>query len=103
MIDHVSDLGEMFGVLKSYQMKLNPFKCAFRVASEFFSGFMVNNKGIEANPEKIKTLLDMRSHVWKKEVQSLNGQVAALSRFISKATDKCAHFFKLLKKAQNFK
>ena len=70
--NHVSDLGEMFGVLRSYQMKLNPFKCAFRVASEFFLGFMVNNKGIEANPEKIKTLLDMRSPVWKKEVQSLN-------------------------------
>ena len=34
-----------------------------------------------------------------KEVQSLTGQVAALNRFVSKATDKCLPFFKILKKA----
>ena len=34
-----------------------------------------------------------------KEVQSLTGRVVALNRFISKATDKCLPFFKVLKKA----
>ncbi|XP_065621651.1 uncharacterized protein LOC136064172 [Quercus suber] len=34
-----------------------------------------------------------------KEVQSLTGRVAALNRFVSKATDKCLPFFKVLKKA----
>ena len=34
-----------------------------------------------------------------KEVQSLTGQVAALNRFVSKTTDKCLSFFKVLKKA----
>ena len=34
-----------------------------------------------------------------KEVQRLIGQVAALNRFISKATDKCLPFFKTLKQA----
>ncbi|XP_052207976.1 uncharacterized protein LOC127811830 [Diospyros lotus] len=92
----------MFEVLRSYRMKLNPLKCAFGVASGKFLGFMVNNRGIEANPEKIKALLDMRSPTKKKDVQSLTGQVTALSRFISKATDKCISFFNTLRKAQGF-
>ncbi|XP_052177535.1 uncharacterized protein LOC127791591 [Diospyros lotus] len=100
--DHVRNLGETFKILRSYNMKLNPLKCAFRVASGRFLGFMVNSRGIEANPEKIKALLDMRSPVRMKDVQSLIGQVAALSRFISKATDKCIPFFNTLRKAQGF-
>ena len=42
-------------------MKLNPAKCAFRVSVEKFLGFIVNNRGIEANPDKIKVVLDMPS------------------------------------------
>ena len=42
-------------------MKLNPAKCAFGVSSGKFLGFMVNERGIEANPKKIQALLDMQS------------------------------------------
>ena len=66
--NHVSNLGKMFKVLKSYQMKVNPLKCAFGMAYEKFLEFMVNNRGIEVNPEKISALLDMRSLLWKKDV-----------------------------------
>ena len=40
-------------------MKLNPAKCAFGVSTRKFLGFIVNNRGIEANPDKIKAVLDM--------------------------------------------
>ena len=80
-------------------MKLNPNKCAFGVASGIFLGFMVSHRGIEANPEKIKAILDMKPPQNIKEVQSLTGRVAALNRFDSKATDKCLPVFKVLKKA----
>ena len=50
--DHVTHLSDTFVMLRRYQMKLNPLKCAFRVASGKFLGFMVNHRGIEANPEK---------------------------------------------------
>ena len=73
VIDHVSNLEEMFKVLKSYQIKLNPLKCVFGMVSGKFLGYMVNNRHIEANPEKIKALLNMRSPVWKKDMQNLNG------------------------------
>ena len=73
-------------------MKLNPLKCAFRVSSEKFLVFMVNLRGIEANPEKIKALLEMSSPKKPKEVVSVASRVATLSRFVSQTTDRCAPF-----------
>ena len=46
---HIIHLAEAFQVLKSYNMKLNPTKCAFEVPAEKFLGFIVNSRGIEAN------------------------------------------------------
>ena len=60
---------------------------------------MVLHRGIKENSEKIKAIIDMKSPQSIKEVQSLTGRVAALNRFVSKATDKCLPFFKVLKKA----
>ncbi|XP_024018842.1 uncharacterized protein LOC112090833 [Morus notabilis] len=99
---HIDHLGEMFGVLKKYHMKLNPQKCAFGVGSGKFLDFMVSNRGIEANPEKIKALQDMQSPTKPKEVQRLTGCVAALNRFISKVTDKYVPFFDALKGSRHF-
>ena len=56
---HITHLAEAFQVLKSYNMKLNPAKCTFGVSAGKFLGFIVNNQGIEANPDKIKVVLDM--------------------------------------------
>ncbi|KAI5348601.1 hypothetical protein L3X38_001488 [Prunus dulcis] len=69
-------------------MRLNPKK---------FLGFMISQRGIEANPEKIKAIIDMERPKTTKDIQSLTGRVAALTHFISKATDKCVPFFKALK------
>ena len=80
-------------------MKLNPSKCVFGVSSGKFLGFMVSQRGIEANPDKMQAILNMEPPKNIKEVQSLTRRVAALNRFISKATDKCLPFFKVLKKA----
>ncbi|XP_050280556.1 uncharacterized protein LOC126721549 [Quercus robur] len=80
-------------------MKLNPSKYAFGVSSGKFLGFMVSQRGIEANPNKIQAILDMEPPKSIKELQSLTGRVAALNRFVSKATDKCLPFFKVLRKA----
>ncbi|CAL9019406.1 unnamed protein product, partial [Prunus brigantina] len=58
---------------------------------------MISQRGIEANPEKSKAIIDMETPKTQKDIQSLIGRVAALTRFISKATDKCVPFFKALK------
>ena len=96
---HIAHLSEAFQILREYNMKLNPAKCAFGVSAEKFLGFIVNNRGIEANPDKIKVVLDMPSPSGIKKVQCLTGRIAALSRFVSRASDKCQPFFQVLKKA----
>ena len=60
---------------------------------------MVSQRGIEAKPDKIRTIMEMKPPKNVKEVQSLNGKVAALNRFVSRATDKCLPFFRTLKKS----
>ena len=94
---HLDDLQETFDILSLYNMKLNPSKCAFGVLSGKFLGFIVSQRGIEANPDKIQEILNNESPKNVKEVQSLTRQVVALNRFVSKATDKCMPFFKVLK------
>ena len=53
---HLDDLKETFDTLRQYIMKLNPTKCALGVSSGKFIGFMVSQRGIEANPEKVKAI-----------------------------------------------
>ena len=94
---HLDDLKETFATLKTHQMRLNLSKCVFGVASGKFLEFMVSQRGIEANPEKVRAIIDMTSPRTVKEVQKLTGRITALNRFISRATDKCLPFFKTLK------
>ncbi|XP_063942737.1 uncharacterized protein LOC135150384 [Daucus carota subsp. sativus] len=100
--DHLEHLREAFEVLRTHKMMLNPAKCAFGVGSGKFLGLMVSKRGIEANPDKIKAILDMEPPKSIKDVQKLTGRIAALGRFISKSGDKCLPFFKALKKVKDF-
>ena len=97
--NHLGDLQETFDTLRSYNMKLNPSKCVFGVTAGKFLGFMLSQRGIEVNPEKVRAIMELGPPRMVKEVQSLNGKVAALNRFVSKATDKCLPFFHILRKS----
>ena len=80
-------------------MKLNPSKCAFGVTIGKFLRFMVFQRSIEVNPNKIQAIMEMAPPRNTKEMQCLNGKVAALNRFVSRATNKCLPFFRTLKKS----
>ncbi|XP_074369529.1 putative mitochondrial protein AtMg00860 [Apium graveolens] len=84
-------------------MKLNPQKCAFGVPSEKFLGFLVSERGIEANPEKIKSIVEMAVPQTQKDIQKLAGCLEAIRRFIPKPAERCLPFFELLKGARNKK
>ena len=96
---HLDDLKVTFDTLRSYNMKLNPRKCAFVVMAGKFLGFMESQRGIEVNPNKIQAIMEMTPPRNIKEVQSLNGKVMALNRFVLRAMDKCLPFFRMLKKS----
>ena len=57
--DHLDDLKETFNTLRQYSMKLNSSKCAFGVSSRKFLSSMVSQRGIEANTEKMRAILEM--------------------------------------------
>ena len=97
--DHLDDLKETFDTLCSYNMKLNLKKCSFGVTARKFLGFLVSQRGIEVNPDKIKAIMELTLPKNVKEVQSLNSKIAALNKFVSRATDKCLPFFRTLKKS----
>jgi len=97
--DHLDDLRETFDTLRSYNMKLNLGKCSFGVTTGKFLEFMVSQRGIEANPNKIRGIIEMAPPKNVKEIQSLNSKVVSLNRFVSRATDKCLLFFCMLKKS----
>ena len=97
--DHLGNLQETFDTLQTCNMKLNPSKCAFEVTTGKFLGFMVSHRGIKVNPEKVWAILELTPLKTVNEVQNLNGKIAALNRFISKAMDKCLPFFRSLKKS----
>ena len=80
-------------------MKLNPLKCAFGVSAGRFLGFLVTQRGIEANPAQLKAILQSPTPSSKKGIQQLTGRLAALGRFISRFTDRLKPFFTILRGA----
>nr|ABB47057.1 retrotransposon protein, putative, Ty3-gypsy subclass [Oryza sativa Japonica Group] len=58
--DIIADLEETFASIRAFRMKLNPEKCTFGVPSGKLLGFMVSRRGIQANPEKINAILNMK-------------------------------------------
>ena len=97
--NHAEHLQETFELLREHGMKLNPSKCAFGVSASRFLGFMVTQMGIKANPAQLKTILESSAPAFRKDVQQLTSQLAALGRFISRFTDRLKPFFATLKGA----
>jgi hypothetical protein len=98
----IADLEETFASLREYRWKLNPNKCVFGIPSGKLLGFIIIHRGIEANPEKISAITNIRAPTYIKDVQKLTGCMTALNRFISKLGERGLPFFKLLKHQEKF-
>lgn len=60
-LNHISGLDEVFMVIRSQKMRLNPKKCVFSVNLGKFLGNLVSPQGIKANLDKIEALVNMKS------------------------------------------
>jgi hypothetical protein len=100
--DLVPDLIEVFEKLRQHGVKLNPEKCIFGVLRGMLLGFVVSERSIEANPEKISTIMDMRPIKNLKGVQRVTGCLTALSRFIARLREHNLPLYKLMKKSNHF-
>ncbi|WRX21799.1 Reverse transcriptase domain - like 10 [Theobroma cacao] len=77
--DHATNLERLFKRLRKFQLRLNPTKCTFRVTSRKLLGFIVSERGIEVDPDKVQLTLKcdpifklLRKHnpgAWNEECQ----------------------------------
>jgi hypothetical protein len=98
----VDDLDIAFKCLRAKNIKLNPEKCVFSVPRGMLLGFIVSERGIEANPEKIAVITKMGPIRDLKGMQKVTGCLVALSRFISRLGEKALPLYRLLKKSEHF-
>jgi hypothetical protein len=98
----LDNLTLVFDRLRSMRTKLKPDKCVFGVTTGKLLGFLVSYRGIEDNPEKIKTIKAMRPPAHIKDVQKFTRCLATLSRFVSRLAERALPFFKLLWKSGPF-
>jgi hypothetical protein len=100
--DLLSDLETTFKCLRAKGVKLNPEKCVFGVPRGMLLGFIVSERGIEANPEKIAAITNMGPTKDLKGVQRVMGCLAALSRFISRLGERGLPLYRLLRNTERF-
>ncbi|KAL2228768.1 UNVERIFIED_CONTAM: Retrovirus-related Pol polyprotein from transposon, partial [Sesamum indicum] len=100
--DHLEHLEAAFNIMQSYGMRLSPAKCIFEVRDGKFLGYMVSERGIKANPEKIQAIMQLGSPKLVKDVQKLTGKFVAFNRFIARSADCNLPFFKILRKVKDF-
>jgi hypothetical protein len=100
--DHINDLTETFANLRTSNLRLNPEKYVFGIHKGKVPGCLVSTKVIEANPDKIKVLIEMQDPVCMKDVQKLTGRVVALNRFIPRAAERSLPFFQVLRSTKIF-
>jgi hypothetical protein len=98
----INDLDVVFKCLRAKNIKLNPEKCVFGVPRGMLLGFIISERGIKANPEKITTITKMGPIRDLKGVQRVTGCLVALSRFISCLGEKALPLYRLLKKSEHF-
>ncbi|MCR2847796.1 reverse transcriptase-like protein [Weizmannia coagulans] len=98
--DHLTVLQRFFNRIKHFKLRLNPKKCTFGVTSGKLLGFIISERGIEADPEKIRAILDMSPPQTEAEIRGFLGRLQYISRFIARMTDMCEPIFRLLRKNQ---
>ena len=81
--DLIANLATTFTNLRRFNIKLNLEKCVFGVPKGKLLGYIMSERGIKANPEKITTISNMGPIRNIKGVQRHTGCLVALSRFIS--------------------
>ena len=95
---HIPTLRKFFEGIQFYKLRLNPKKCTFGVTSKKLLGFIVSQRGIEVNLDKIKAIVEMKPPKTEKEILEFLGRIQYISRFIAQLTMTCEPLFRLIKK-----
>jgi hypothetical protein len=81
--EHMTDLKLSLERMKKYGLRMNPLKCAFKVTSGRFLGFVVHEHSIQIDPKKIDSIGKIEEPVCKRDVQKLLVKTNYLCHVIS--------------------
>ncbi|WKA03595.1 hypothetical protein VitviT2T_021695 [Vitis vinifera] len=98
--DHLAALERFFERIKQFRLRLNHKKYTFGVTSEKLLGYIINERGIEVDPDKIRAILNMPAPRTEREIRDFLGRLQYINRFIVKLTNICEPIFQLLRKSQ---
>ena len=76
-----------FERIRQFRLRLNPKKCTFGATSRKLLGYMVSERGIEVDPDKIRAILDIPALRTEREIRGFLGRLQYISRFIARLTD----------------
>lgn len=93
---HLDHIGKSFERMRKYGLNINPLRCLLCVCACDLLGFMVHNKGIKINQNKMKAILNTESPTTKKQLKSLLGKINFFRRFTSNLSGKTKVFTPLL-------
>jgi hypothetical protein len=100
--DHPTHLRAIFLCCRYYCIRLNPHKCVFCVESDQILGFIMSIHGIWVDPLKVEVILNLHPPSILRQLQSLQGKVNFLHRFIPNYVELTKGFTRLLKKGYDF-
>jgi hypothetical protein len=98
----LDDLKETFANLRCYRMKFNPEKCTFGMPARQLLGYIISQRGIAANPSKIKAIEALEPPTQLRDMQKFAGYLASLSRLVSRLGEKAMPLYQLMKKTDHF-
>ena len=98
--DHLAALERFFERIRQFRLRPHPKKCTFGVTYGKLLGYMVSERGIEANPYKIRAILDMLAPRTKRKIRDFLCRLQYISRFIARLIAIYLPIFRLLRKSQ---
>ena len=99
---HLQVLKQVFKRCREYKLRINPMKCAFRVSTRKFFGFLVHHRGISVDPTKATTIAMMKRPITVRELKSFLGKDSYIRRFVPRLNSVISGLSKLLKKEAEF-
>ena len=92
-VDHLAALKRFFERIRQFKLRLNHKKCTFGMTSGKMLGYMVNERGIEVDLDKIRAILDIPALRSEREIRGFLGRLQCISRFIAGLIDICEPIF----------
>ena len=99
-VDHLAALERFFERIRQFRLRLNPKKYTFGVTFGKLLRYMVKERSIKADPDNIRTILDMPASRTEREIRGFLGRLQYISKFITRLTDICEPIFQLLRNSQ---